>query len=50
VGIRKNPDDIARKWKISKRYEPAMKKDQVQALRNRWNQALDRARNWDAES
>jgi glycerol kinase len=50
VGFWKNHDDIASKWKISKRYEPAMKKDQVQALRNRWNQALDRARNWDAES
>jgi glycerol kinase len=50
VGYWKNHDDIASKWKVAKRYDPSMSVEKVRALRRRWSAALDRARNWGAES
>ncbi len=46
TGFWKNHADIARKWKVDKRYEPKMKQEQVRELRARWSKALDRAREW----
>ena len=46
TGFWKNHEDIASKWKVSKRYEPSMPAERVRALRRRWSAALDRARNW----
>jgi glycerol kinase len=50
VGYWRDQAEIAKQWKIDHTFEPAMKKAQREALREKWNKALDRSRNWaDAE-
>jgi glycerol kinase len=49
VGFWSGENEIARKWKADKRFEPKMKDEHVRALRKRWTMALDRAREWARE-
>lgn len=50
VGFWKNPQEVASQWKIEKSFEPRMGNAQARELRTRWQEALARARNWEAPS
>jgi glycerol kinase len=39
-------DEIAGQWRVAKRFDPVMPRQAAQALRDRWHDALDRARGW----
>lgn len=47
VGFWKNVDSVAKQWKVEKVFEPKMSKSRVAELRSRWNEALERAKNWE---
>jgi glycerol kinase len=47
VGYWKSLDSIAKQWKVEKVFEPKMPRSRVTELRSRWNDALQRARNWE---
>ena len=46
VGFWKSPEDIAGQWRIERRFEPAMPRSRVEALRERWTRAVERAKQW----
>ena len=39
--------DLARLWKLDREFEPAMSRDQADALQARWGQAVERSRSWE---
>jgi glycerol kinase len=47
AGVYSNREAIARQWRVDRRFEPAMSRDQAQAMRARWSRAVERARDWD---
>jgi glycerol kinase len=47
AGVYSDRDSIARQWRVDRRFEPAMSRDQAQAMRARWSRAVERARDWD---
>jgi glycerol kinase len=48
VGVWKDTGDIAERWQVERRFEPALDRDQAAALRARWNRAVERAKGWEA--
>src|SRR5690625_3352505 len=46
VGEFKNLDEIAFKWKLSKRYLPKITSEERQKLMNGWKRAVERSKNW----
>jgi glycerol kinase len=46
VGYWKNTDDIRANWQVDRRFEPAMKRDQAEALTSGWDKAVARAKAW----
>ena len=50
VGFWKNTQEIQSVWQADRVFEPQMKPNEVNARRQRWTAALDRARNWDLTS
>ncbi|MEX2171578.1 MAG: glycerol kinase GlpK [Pirellulales bacterium] len=46
AGVWKSRDEIARKWQVDRRFEPQMPADQAATIRARWEQAVERAKNW----
>ncbi len=44
VGFWKNEDDVARNWKIDRRFEPAMPREKADALRGEWARAVERVK------
>jgi glycerol kinase len=46
VGVWKSPEDIAGQWRVERRFEPAMATSRVEALREGWARAVERAKNW----
>jgi glycerol kinase len=46
----KSRDEIARKWKVDRRFEPQMPADRARGIRAQWEQAVERAKNWAKES
>ncbi|MEN9676245.1 MAG: glycerol kinase [Verrucomicrobiota bacterium] len=46
VGFWKNPQSIAAQWKVERTFEPKMPAARARELRERWNEAVQRARNW----
>ena len=46
VGYWKSADDVKRNWRINKRFEPSMSRDQAAGLRAGWNKAVTRAKAW----
>ena len=46
VGVWKDTAEIARKCYTSRTYEPKMTADQRESLYHKWNQAVERSRNW----
>jgi glycerol kinase len=49
VGIWKDPEEISGRWRAERRFEPAMPRDRVDALRGRWRRARERAAGWAEE-
>ena len=47
VGFWRSQTEIAKQWKMDRTFEPAMKADQRDKLREMWNKALDRSKNWE---
>src|SRR5262245_17844801 len=46
VGFWKSGDEVANQWRAERRFEPVMPATRVRDLRERWTQALERAKNW----
>jgi glycerol kinase len=49
VGFWKNLPEVQAHWKIDKIFEPQMSRDQAAYLRSRWNNALNRAKDWEPQ-
>ena len=49
TGVFPDQDAIARQWTAGRRFEPAMGRDKVGALRARWSRAVARSREWETE-
>jgi glycerol kinase len=47
AGIYPNREAIASQWRVDRRFEPAMSKDQAAAMRAWWSRAVERARDWE---
>jgi len=47
VGYWKKPQEIAAQWQIEQRFEPQMPKAKARALRERWSEAVKRAKDWE---
>ena len=39
--------DLVQLWKLDREFEPAMSRDQADALQSRWRQAVERSRSWE---
>jgi glycerol kinase len=46
VGYWKSGDEVANQWRAARRFEPVMPATRVRDLRERWTQALERAKSW----
>lgn len=47
VGYWSSVDEITGQWKVARRFEPRMRAATVTALRERWAEALERAKRWE---
>jgi len=46
TGVWTSREQIAKQWKIAKRFEPKMKRDEAERRMEEWKRALERARGW----
>ncbi|MBI2219944.1 MAG: glycerol kinase GlpK [Acidobacteria bacterium] len=46
VGFWDSIGDVARQWRVEKRFEPAMPRGDAGRLRERWREAVSRAKGW----
>jgi glycerol kinase len=46
VGFWPSTEAVAGQWRVASRFDPVMPRSQAQSLRDRWHDALDRARGW----
>jgi glycerol kinase len=46
IGEFSSPEEVSHFWKISRYYEPRMKKDQRDSLLFNWHRAVERSRHW----
>jgi glycerol kinase len=46
AGLWQSPAELASLWKLHRRFEPALARDAIAARRERWQQAVERSRNW----
>jgi glycerol kinase len=47
TGFYQSIDDVRSHWQADRTFEPDMPADQAQALRDRWRQAVERAKGWE---
>jgi glycerol kinase len=47
TGVWKDTGDIADRWQVERRFEPALDRDRAAAQRARWNRAVERAKGWE---
>jgi glycerol kinase len=50
VGYWKNLDSITQQWKVEKTFEPKMPAAQAAELRSRWDDAIERSKDWELHS
>ncbi len=50
VGFWADTAEIEQHWQVDRVFEPAMSADEVETRRARWNDALDRSRNWEQQT
>jgi glycerol kinase len=46
VGLWKDTDQVARNWRLDRRFEPAMSEERRQELYDGWRRAVERSRGW----
>ena len=46
TGVWTSREEIARQWKVAKRFEPKMKREEAERRMEEWKRALERARGW----
>jgi glycerol kinase len=46
VGFWSSPGEIARQWRVERRFEPSMPRADAYRLRERWRDAVTRAKGW----
>ena len=46
IGVFNNLEEISKKWKLAKRYEPQMSSKKRDYLTGRWKEAVKRSRDW----
>ena len=46
VGFWSSLDEIGRQWKVERRFEPSMPRADADRLRERWREAVSRAKGW----
>jgi glycerol kinase len=46
TGVWARREDIARQWKVAKRFEPRMKRAEAEQRTGEWKRALERAKGW----
>jgi glycerol kinase len=46
VGLWQSNEELASLWRLDKRFEPKLSRDEVAKRRERWHQALQRSRSW----
>jgi len=47
TGVWESREKIAKQWKIAKRFEPKMKREEAERRMGEWKRALERARGWE---
>ena len=50
VGFWKNTGELASQWRVERRFEPRMKRDEAEQLRGRWSAAVERAKAWQPQA
>ncbi|MBK7903591.1 MAG: glycerol kinase GlpK [Proteobacteria bacterium] len=50
TGFWSSPTEVAANWRVERRFEPQMSRDEANARLARWAQAVDRSRGWHVES
>lgn len=48
VGVWRDRDQVAQHWQVDRRFEPQMSPDVAGKLRARWQEAVERSKNWAA--
>ena len=46
VGFWSSPEEISQQWRVERRFVPRMARDEAEALRARWQEAVRRAKGW----
>jgi glycerol kinase len=46
TGVWTSREQIAKQWKVGKRFEPNMKREEAARRMEEWKRALERARGW----
>jgi glycerol kinase len=46
VGFWKSTDEIGRQWQVERRFDPSMPRSDAERLRERWRDAVSRAKGW----
>lgn len=49
VGYWKSVDDLRDNWQVDRRFTPAMPASRAESLRARWDEAVQRAKNWERD-
>ena len=47
IGFWQNTDSITKHWQVEKVFHPQMPQARITELRERWHEALSRAKNWE---
>jgi glycerol kinase len=46
IGLWRTPEEISALWRLDRRFEPRMSRDEAAHRRERWRQAVERSRGW----
>jgi glycerol kinase len=46
VGFWESTDEVAANWRVNRRFEPAMSRDEADASMRQWSRAVERSREW----
>ncbi len=49
TGVWTSREEIAKQWKVAKRFEPKMKREEAERRMEEWKRALERARGWEKD-
>ena len=49
AGFWPSPAEVARNWKVGRRFEHAMSRDRAAGVRARWSRAVERAKDWSTD-